>query len=260
MSRDKDFGFVDFFASLCGIAQAVPAYPLFAVPRILRHIPRGVVNAIRALWRDERVGPNLKCMITIAIPAVAVITPPFVAVISALYGVYKGVSLTWGKDKSVFSVIPRVYDDVRELDQKEVAGMITRLRTYHPQPLQAGKKPFDISAFQALRGLVAGVAGAAVGTPIMATLIAVRIPQLFWRGLCMVWDDRTPFFLSLLGSAVVLVVTALLPLLAVVGPALFELKEGVQHGYEHGIGYALSKTWDTVKDVHKGISEFIKEK
>ena len=259
MSRDKDFGFVDFVASLFGIAQAVPAYPLFAVPRILRHIPRGVVNAIRALWREERIGPNLKCMGTFAIPAVAVMTPPFVAVISALYGVYKGVTLTRGEKKSVFRVIPKAYDDVRDLDRKEVAGMITRLRTYHPQPLEVGTKPFDISVFQALRGFVAGVACAAVGTPIMAALIAVRIPQLFWRGMCMAWEGRTPFFLSLLGTVAVLVVTALLPLLAVAGPALFELKAGVQHGYEHGIGYALSKTWDTVKDVHKTINEFVKK-
>ncbi len=264
MSTTDQFGLVDFVRGLGGIAQGVVSYPLFAIPRTVRHIFSGaMIDVWRAIWRMKRVGPNLKTVLTVVSVPAAALTPGVVGLIAGLYGVYRGFKIACDeKDEgnSLLSVFPEAYRELRTLDRKEIAKMLEDLATYKSEPLDPGTKPFDISPLKAIRGLAAGSLSAVAGATLIGTLVLFRLPQLSVKGFKIAWEDEDQIFLGLLYTIGVIIITLILIPLSFLIPTLFELVDGTRHGYQESIGFALGKAWDTTKKVSEAIKDFLGKK
>lgn len=235
-------------AVLLGAAVVVPVEVVGNTVAVTLRLPNVVSEAYRNTWATQQVGPNIKVLTSALIPVAAATLPALVAVASALcgigYGAYAG--MQYGALNAVRPAFGHI-EHVWKWGGSDALAFFTReMRA----PLKPGQEPFDIRILEAGKGLVGGVASAAVEALFAGAIGVCRIPQALlrvWTGLVpKIAGDSGPFGLAvgILGTAAVPVAAALCPVAA----TFFGLGEGAVKGYQGGVAAALEKAVSRVGD------------
>lgn len=239
---------------LGGIIGSV-AYSFVAAPLELRHLPRAVVSAYRALYRENRIGPNLKTAVYVISPLGIVIIPPLSITAGVIFGLLRGA--TSSSEHGIGGLGRDFKDDLAKIDGEVVKSLVS-MYDYQPNPLPAGKKPFDISVFQTFKALVASIAAAVIGTPAMTAVAVLRLPRFYIRSVKSLFreckDDR---YFVVLAAVLMTAVIPLVPLLALLAAIFVNLARGGYHGYTEGVGKAAVKAVEDTREVDKWLKNFI---
>jgi len=260
MSRISTFQVLKGFAQgVAGAVSGAVSYPLGTLP-LNRHLPGALVDTYRAIYKTNKIGPNLKTVACVTVPVAGAVIPPLLFVSSTLYGFVRsglsGAAIERYKEKSFFSrVFGTIRDDLKTVDEKLIKDLLPHLRDYQPSPLAEGEKPFDISPFKALKGVLCGFTLTLLEGPSLFLITLVRTPRIAFSLLKSIFesvDDFATFVLSLLLTFLLCGILVLLPPLVMLSTMCFGLGAGCVRGYTNGIRDAINglfqdlKSWDEV--------------
>jgi hypothetical protein len=144
MSRISTFQVLKGFAQgVAGAISGAVSYPLGTLP-LNRHLPGALVDTYRAIYKTNKVGPNLKTVAYVTAPVAGAVVPPLLFVSSALYGFVKsglsGADIERYNEKGFFSrVFCTIRDDLKTVDERLVKDLLPHLRDYQPNPLAEGE-------------------------------------------------------------------------------------------------------------------------
>lgn len=261
MSRISTFQVLKgFVQGVTGAVIGAVSYPVGTLP-VNRHLPGALLDTYRVIYQTNAIGPNLKAVAYVTVPVGGVVVPLLVLTGTTLYGFVRtalsGAQITRDmSDKIFFSrVFGTIRDDLKTIDKKLVENLLPHLRDYQPSPLAEGEKPFDISPFKAVKGVLCGLALTLVEGPSLFLITLLRLPRIAFSLLRTIFesvDDFATFVLSLLLTFLLIGVLALLPPLVMLSTMCFGLGAGCVRGYSEGIRSAVSelfndlKSWDEV--------------
>lgn len=249
-----DFGFGNLLGGLVGAAIGLVTYPIPHTLRALWHYPKIIASSAKALFRENRIGPNLKCLIFLASPVAIAAAPVVVFVGSALYGMV----VTAGSGAVEF-FSSRMFNRIIKDNQKAseyIRDFLPRLWDYHPEPLKEGVKPFDIRIAEAIRGLAVGVVTTLVGATLMLVIMIGYSPKLLLRLVTEFFKTLVDsFFFALLlfcvGVPVIVLVVCLIPVAAV----LANLGQGCRRGYSSGVSAGLGGMFSDIGQLLEVLNE-----
>ncbi len=232
------FGFGNLLGGLVGAGIGLVTYPIPHTLRALWHYPKTIASSARALFRENRIGPNLKSLIFLASPVAIIAAPVVVLVGSALYGMV----VTAGAGATEFfsdKMVNRIVKDNQKASEY-IKDVLPRLWDYHPAPLKEGDKPFDIRIGEAIRGLVVGVVTTLVGATLMLLVMIVYSPKLLLRLVVEFFKLLAEsFFLAVLIFLIGLPVIALIVCQIPVAAVVVNLGQGCRRGYSSGVSAGL---------------------
>jgi hypothetical protein len=242
-----------FGKAIVGSAVGAVTYPVWVVPQELRHLPEATFSAYKAIWRENRIGPNLKTVIFATMPIAVLAVPPLMVVGGAIYGLFRGAFSTF---KDGFTGIFRaVKEDTAKVDNLLAGEFIPKLYDYYPKPLPDGKKPFDISPFQMVKSLVSATATVAIGAPLMFATAVMRLPQLYVRALREIFRKAMAgWLMNILFFILLTVALALIPPLALFAAVCANVGLGAVRGYRYGIREAIIRMFKDVRELNKMLS------
>lgn len=230
----NSFGPFHLLGGLLGAAVGLVTYPVPHTLRAIWYLPKGTVAAARALFRENRIGPNLKGLAYFASPVAIIAIPPLMFLASAVYGM--AVIAKHGSDGFFTPELVKQFVDDHKEAQKIVKVMIPKLWDYRPDQLPEGKEPFDIRLFQALRGLIVGVATTLIGATLMLLVGILFSPKLLWRLLTEFFRALfEQFFLAILLFVLGIPAIALIICAAPFAAVIACLAQGCRRGYQKGI-------------------------
>lgn len=211
-------------------------------------LPWALVNSYKALWRENRVGPRVKTVVSIVLPAVGLLVIPLGVVGSVLYGI--GIGFWVGSWHGLGAAKDKAIKDLKWV-KKNTAALTEFLSEFHPEPLPEGKKPFDIKIWEGVAAFLAAAICCPIGS-LGGGLVALRRVPSFLRFaydlLLKKGDGRilriSLFFLCFPASVIAV------PFITLAG-AIFGIGKGCQSGYKKGFIRAI-------RDVSKGVDDFRK--
>jgi hypothetical protein len=244
------------FKCLAGTGIGAVTFTITGFPRVIRHLPRAVGAACRRIYRENRIGRNLKGVAFVMLPVATVLVIPFTLVGSFCYGFVAGAvrSVKEGMFKSAASLAK----DAADLDQRLVEDLLPAIGEYEPMPLPDGKEPFDISLLALLYTIPNGLATAFVGAGIMTTVFVLRLPIIWVRLTRAIFHDTTGgmFLFAVFMWILLDVGSCIAPALLLAGAALFSLGAGCQRTYAKGIPAAWSRVFTDAKWLNKTLADF----
>lgn len=243
-------------AAFCGAPLGTVTLTVGNTGVMLKRLPSLTLEAYRALWRDERIGPNLKTMISVAgAPGIA-LAPVIVVTGSAIggagYGFYCGlddITKTYGRMRKM----------TREFDEEEIKKLLAQLKQRAPK-LREGQEPFDIRIVEAGKGVLAVFFIAPVEAAGL-TLTAYR----HWIGLYraylrLIWnkfgsDEVLEKLLAAASTDLVTVIAVVgLPVVPVLA-ATYSMADMMYHGYRRGLGDSVRKVGERLSDLNRHLHE-----
>ncbi len=260
MSRVTTFQVLKGFVhGVVGAVSGAISYPLGTLS-LNRHLPGALVDTYRAVYKTNNVGPNLKAVAYVTIPVAGVVAPPLLFVSSALYGFVRsglsGASIFERYEKSFFSrVFGVIKEDLKTADEKLIKDLLPHLHDYQPSPLAEDEKPFDISPFKAVKGILCGLTLTLLEGPSLSLITLLRTPRIAFSLLRTIFesvDDFATFVLSLLLTFLLFGILVLFPPVLMLGTMCFGLGAGCVRGYSEGIKSAAKglfqdlKSWDQI--------------
>lgn len=219
--------------------------------------PQALVQAYKTLYKTDYIGPVLKTAIAVTLPVGLVAFPVLTAIGSCGFGLFRG--FQEGMEHGVVSAVKEGAKDIGRFN-KEIAGKgIELMKEAEEEHLPPGDKPYDIKIIEAGKGLVGGVAGAVIDGAGIGLITAVRTPQGVFRVYKEIWTSDQGPVLRVTESILVPPAALLAAPLATVGGALYGLVTGFGAGYSKGLSESLDKSFETVSQYNKMVSEALKD-
>lgn len=165
---------INLLASLVGAVVCLPVYSVgsFVVLPGISMVP---INFARSFQRDKRFGTNLKTLTWVLSAVVALLAAITCLLAGPFVGLARGINLQWTNPINLFRA-----------DQQYIHGKQAELNLWLSRelpPLPPGKRPFDISTFQAIKALAMGVVALIVGGPSSLLLVVFQTPRICYRGI-----------------------------------------------------------------------------
>ncbi|HOX60709.1 MAG TPA: hypothetical protein PLV72_01735 [Candidatus Magasanikbacteria bacterium] len=255
--RNHRFGFEEFCKALPGALLGSATYPLPMMAKVLRHLPSAVSSGYRVLWRTNSIGPNLKTVIGVAIPAGAIIVPALAIPCAAIYGLPIG---AWKvSSKGVKSLFTKIREDLKWIDENLVGSLLPSLRNYEPTPLESGKVPFDISPLRAIVSVLTSAISTTIAAPIETSMFLYYwFPVLGRMYHDILHHEDLPFFLALLALIVIPIgMTIAIPVVALAS-ILGNIGAGTYRSYKKGgdFRHAMVSVWHDIKKLQEQLKAF----
>jgi hypothetical protein len=218
-------------------------------------MPRVLYESYRALWRETRIGPNLKTIGSLVLPVAAGLTLTAELIVSLGYGY--GIGFYKTLDKNLAAAIKRGKTDVKDFFEYITAEFISQLKSYTPKKLPAGKEPFDLKFLESGRALLAlmittPIGG--VGSFLITLWNLAPIIKKLWQYIRDYGREEELPKLALIVNCAIPIFALVWLGLAPVGGAILALGEGAYRGYSIGIRASVKKTWSWLKKYHELLS------
>jgi len=248
----SDDFFVNFIKVASRIVIGVPigmaTTAVGACASTLAKLPKGIVSAYKALYKETNIGPTLKTVLISPILVGAVLSP-FAAFFGGLcFGAFRGCSVATEKNSSiVFETFTKSCNDVIKFNKKLIGNWINELWDYNPQPLPPGEKPYDISIIRGVLSLVFGLVSVLLFWPqfILATLSGIL--NWFGKVLSKVWGNGMPVIISPILTAIGFAGVIGVACFCLVASLGFSYVDGVYQCYTHNFEEAFEECNDHVK-------------
>lgn len=217
--------------------------------------PQVAYHSLKALWKTKMLGPVLKTTLTPVVIAAGIGAPVFAALGGTLYGMFEG--FKEGAEKNPLAVPGAAAKTVKFFHQ-DLAGKaveaVTELAQKEPR---TPEEVYEIKILEAGKGLIGGVAGAAVtGVGIGASTL-VNLPGGYVKASSEIWKSDAALPLKVGGQLLATGAAVLAVPLAAVGGALYGLGTGAYHGYSAGIVPSVVDAGKDVKKFHESVCEAI---
>ncbi|MEW6282473.1 MAG: hypothetical protein AB1758_27945 [Candidatus Eremiobacterota bacterium] len=223
----------------------------------LVRLPEAVYQSYKALIKTEQIGPVLKTTIGLLLPAVAVATPVLVALGSIGFGLWRG--FTEGVENGIGSAVSKSAEDVKTFHNELSGKLLDELRKYESEPLEPGEEPYDIKVVEGAKGLVGATAGAAIDGVGIGLVTLAQTPRGVVKAYKEIWKSDMGPVQKVTVSLLVPPAAVLAAPLGVVGGAIYGLAIGAKEGYTNGVGAAVSKSGEAVKDWLDTTNEALKD-
>ncbi len=241
-----------------GLARSVPA---------LRHWPKAAYNTVRVTVRTPRLGPNLKGVCLATMPIAIAAAPALVVVAGTAYGAGAAFITTFTTDGNPLKGIEKAWKGVSDASALLSAAM-PKFGHYLPPNLEDGETPYEIPLVPAIKSVVSGFVGTAIEGPAELALCLLHAPFLIWRSFRFIWSgkedglfegDVSPWtlaglvvriFASICFLLALALVTALLPIVAVIAP----LSLHVYRCYKRGLRRAWKGIVNDLRLTHASLS------
>lgn len=223
------------------------------IPRTL--ISSAIIQSYRVLWVTDRVGPNIKTVVSIAVLPVCIVLSPIVLVLACfIWGIIHGF-LSGVNKGPVFAVVDsfKAVDDFYNHTAYDAMGEMVR---YDGHDLLDGETPFDIKIFEAIRGVLAAAFTIVILVPLISLLALFWSPKAFFKGYTEVVFESAGPVIGLLTACIIPPVVILLVLLSPVASLLWSLWEGCKIGYTRGLTHAIASAFGNVGDFNQMAAEF----
>ncbi len=247
------------FGAALGLARSLPA---------VRHWPRAAWNSVRVTYQTPRLGPNLKTVCLVTMPVAIVAAPVLVVVAGTAYGAGAAFVATFGEEGNIFEGMGKAWSGVGSASELLTDAM-PKFSHYLPPALKDTETPYEIPLIPAIKSVVSGFVGTAIEAPMELTLCVLHAPRLVWRSFRFIWtsgkdeaffddDDMSALsvhgfvmrvFLSICFLLALALVTALLPILTVVG----SLSLHVYRCYKRGLRRAWSGVVNDLRLTHASL-------
>lgn len=218
-----------------------------------KHSAFGTLEAYKALWTNETVGPVLKTAMGVLMPIATVGVPILSALGGAGVGLYQG--FVKGATEGFSAALSESFKNVSEFDTKLAPSARDGIRDFGNAKLEEGEKPFDISPVRGAEAVAAGVVNTVIGGVGIGASTISQIPEAFIVGNKAIHKSDMGLPLKTVSHAVSAPLAAIAAPLGFVGGALFGLGSGAYHGYNDGFSESIKKTGDYVQQYHKAVDD-----
>ena len=239
-----------------GLAGAVASAGIETVGNTvssLVQLPRATAQAYKTLYNTQLIGPVLKTAIAVTLPVGIVAAPVLTALGSLGYGLFAGCGR--GIEKGVGDAIDGALKDVGSFNSEVAGGLVKAMQQAETEALPEGQKPYDIRVVDAGKGLVGGIAGAAIVGGGLGAVTAFRTPQGVVKAYKEIWNSDQGPVLRVTESLLVPPAAVLAAPLATVGGVVYGLVTGFANGYQKGLGESLHGSVDTVSKFNEGVRD-----
>jgi hypothetical protein len=208
--------------------------------------PQVAYHSLKALWKTKMLGPVLKTTLTPVVIAAGVGAPVFAALGGTLYGMFEG--FKEGAEKSPLAVPAAAGKTIKYFHQDLAGKAVEAVTELSQQEPRTPDQVYEIKVIEAGKGLVGGVAGAAVAGLGVGASTLVNVPGAYVKASSEIWKSDAALPLKVGGQLLATGAAVLAVPLATVGGALYGLGTGAYHGYSEGI---VPSVVDAAKDVKK---------
>jgi hypothetical protein len=252
---EKDFSWVDLGKGVVGgvVGGAIEGAGIGASSLV--RSPQVAYHTLKGLWKSKMLGPVLKTTLTPVVIAAGVGAPVLAALGGTLYGMFEG--FKEGAEKNPLAVPAAAAKTVKAF-HNDLAGKaveaVTELSQKEPE---TPEEVYEIKVIEAGKGLVGGVAGAAVAGAGVGVSTLVNVPGAYVKASSEIWKSDVAVPLKVGGQLLATGAAVLAVPLATVGGALYGLGTGAYHGYSEGILPAIGDAAKDAKKYHDGVCEVI---
>ncbi|MFA7483006.1 MAG: hypothetical protein WC314_21030 [Vulcanimicrobiota bacterium] len=219
----------------------------------VKHSALGTVEAYKALWTNETIGPVLKTAMGALLPVATVGVPILSALGGAAYGLYAG--FVEGATNGMAAGLSKGLKDVSKFENELAPSVRRGIQEFGESKLGEGEQAFDISPVRGLAAVGAGLGNTVVGGVGIGLSTASQIPEAFITANRAIHQSDMGMPLKTVSHAVSLPLAVLAAPLGVVGGALFGLGAGAYHGYNDGFVESFQKNVEYVGEYHKMVDD-----
>ncbi len=253
--NEKDFSWVDLGKGVVGgvVGGAIEGAGIGASSLV--RSPQVAFHTLKGLWKSKMLGPVLKTTLTPVVIAAGVGAPVLAALGGTLYGMFEG--FKEGAEKNPLAVPAAAAKTVKTFHNDLAGKAVEAVTELSQQEPDSPEQVYEIKVIEAGKGLIGGVAGAAVAGLGVGASTLVNVPGGYVKASSEIWKSDAALPLKVGGQLLATGAAVLAVPLATVGGALYGLGTGAYHGYSEGV---LSSVGDAAKDVkkyHDGVCEVI---
>ncbi len=219
----------------------------------IKHSAIGTVEAYKALWTNETIGPVLKTALGALMPVATVGVPILSAIGGAAYGLYSG--FVEGATNGLAAGLSKGLEDVSSFDNDLAPAVRREIREFGEEKLGEGEERFDISPVRGVAAVAAGLGNTVVGGVGIGLSTASQIPEAFITANRAINQSEMGLPLRTVSHAVSVPLAVVAAPLGVVGGALFGLGAGAYHGYTDGLAESFKKNVEYIGEYHKMVDK-----
>lgn len=217
--------------------------------------PQVAYHSLKALWKSKMLGPVLKTTLTPVVVAAGIGAPVFAALGGTLYGMFEG--FKEGAEKNPLAVPAAAGKTIKYFHQDLAGKAVEAVTELSQQEPRTPEEVYEIKVIEAGKGLVGGVAGAAVAGVGVGASTLVNVPGAYVKASSEIWKSDAALPLKVGGQLLATGAAVLAVPLATVGGALYGLGTGAYHGYSEGIGSSVVDSAKDVKKYHDAVCDAI---
>lgn len=253
--NEKDFSWVDLGKGVVGgvVGGAIEGVGIGASSLV--RSPQVAYHTLKGLWKSKMLGPILKTTLTPVVIAAGVGAPVLAALGGTLYGMFEG--FKEGAEKNPLAVPAAAVKTVKTFHNDLAGKAVEAVTELSQQEPDSPEQVYEIKVIEAGKGLVGGVAGAAVAGAGVGVSTLVNVPGAYVKASSEIWKSDVALPLKVGGQLLATGAAVLAVPLATVGGALYGLGTGAYHGYSEGILPAVGDAAKDVKKYHDGVCEVI---
>lgn len=253
--NEKDFSWVDLGKGVVGgvVGGAIEGVGIGASSLV--RSPQVAFHTLKGLWKSKMLGPVLKTTLTPVVIAAGVGAPVLAALGGTLYGMFEG--FKEGAEKNPLAVPAAAAKTVKTFHNDLAGKAVEAVTELSQQEPDSPEQVYEIKLIEAGKGLVGGVAGAAVAGLGVGASTLVNVPGGYVKASSEIWKSDAALPLKVGGQLLATGAAVLAVPLAAVGGALYGLGTGAYHGYSAGILPAVGDAAKDVKKYHDGVCEAI---
>lgn len=256
LSNDHDITIGQAVSALVGAAAVATIETVGNTASSIIQTPRAIAQAYKTLYKTDKIGPVLKTAIAVTLPVALVAGPAATALGSFGFGLFRGAS-----EAVHHGLASAVSEGVRDIGRfnKDVAGkLVDAIKQEETEKLPEGQKPYDIKVLEAGKGLVGGIAGAAIVGGGVGAITLMRTPQGVVKAYSEIWKSDLGPVLKTTASILVPPAAVVAAPLGLVGGAVYGLATGFAEGYQKGLSESIAKSVETVGKVNEDVREALK--
>lgn len=256
LSGNRDITIGQAVSALVGAAAVATIETVGNTASSIVQTPRAIAQAYKTLYKTDKIGPVLKTAIAVTLPVALVAGPAATALGSFGYGLFRGASEAIEHDLA--TAVSEGFRDIGRFN-KDVAGkLVDAMKEEETEKLPEGQKPYDIKVLEAGKGLVGGIAGAAIVGGGVGAITALRTPQGVIKAYSEIWKSDMGPVLKTTASILVPPAAIVAAPLGLVGGAVYGIATGFAEGYQKGVSESIAKSVESVGKVNDGISAVLK--
>ena len=252
---DDDFTWGDLGKGLIGSAVGATVIGAGGAVAGVMKTPKITYEAVKGVWKSEKLGPVLKTTITPVVIAAGLAAPVFTAVGGALYGLFTGFSEA--AEEGVGAAGKESVDVVKKMHGDYTKELVEGIREAASEKPESEDDIYEIKVIEGVKGLAASTTSAAVGAVGIGATTALHLPGGFLRASSEIWKSDAALPLKVGGQTLAGAAAVLAVPLGVVGGALYGLGNGAYKGYTEGFVAGNKETLKGIGDYHEMAKEAI---